>query len=78
RGTNLKFDFVNDHTLAITPKEPSFLARLWHRQETHSNQTPDDNLMEQVLVAGVGEGGSLPLLGSQMIRLGRSDIDRSG
>ncbi len=27
-GTNLVFDFVNDRTLAVTPKKPSLFARL--------------------------------------------------
>src|ERR1700730_7784590 len=31
KGTNLVFDFVNNHTLAVTPKKPSFVARIWHR-----------------------------------------------
>src|SRR5581483_4697392 len=30
-GTGLNFDFVNDHTLAITAKKPSLLERMRHR-----------------------------------------------
>ena len=26
KGTNLVFDFVNDHTLAVTPKKPSWTS----------------------------------------------------
>src|SRR5438552_17786832 len=51
KGTNLVFDFVNDHTLAVTPKKPSVLSRLWHRLAVHPKHVPgyDDAGLEQVL-----------------------------
>src|SRR3954453_14308917 len=36
KGTNLGFDFVNDHTLAVMPKKPSMFSKLWHRLNTRS------------------------------------------
>src|SRR5512142_2289777 len=39
-GTNLVFDFVNDQTLAVTPKKPSVLSRLWHRLAAHPKRAP--------------------------------------
>src|SRR3954467_4663292 len=79
KGTNLGFDFVNDHTLAVTPKKPSMFAKLWHRAKTRSKHGDDDNGLEQVLISGAdGNTGTQPLLGAQVINFGRIDIERSG
>ena len=79
KGTNLGFDFVNDHTLAVTPKKPSMLSKLWHRAKTRSKHGDDDNGLEQVLISGAdGNTGTQPLLGAQVINFGRIDIERSG
>ena len=78
KGTNLIFDFVNDRTLAVTPKKPSFLSRLWQRLKTHPTRVTQKDDLEQVLIFGSGESGTQPLLGAQTLRLGRSEIERSG
>ena len=79
KGTNLVFDFVNDHTLAVTPKKPSLLDRLLHRSQNRpKSASVEDAALAQVLVSGSGENGTQPLLGTQMIQFGRVDIDRSG
>src|SRR5262249_33688079 len=77
-GTNLTFNFVDEHSLAITPRKASFLARLWHRPRTRSRHVPDDDDLEQVLISGSTENGTQPLLGAQTLQLGRSEIERSG
>lgn len=79
-GTNLVFDFVNERTLAVTAerKKPSALRRLWRRIASHpAGAAPRDEL-EQVLISGVPQSGTQPLLGAQTIQLSRLDIDRSG
>ncbi len=81
KGTNLVFDFVNDHTLAVTPKKPSVLSRLWHRLTTRPKHAPgyDDAELEQVLISGAGPAsGTMPLLGTQTVNFSRIDIERSG
>jgi iron complex outermembrane receptor protein len=79
KGTNLVFDFVNDHTLAVTPKKPSLVSRMWHGLKTGAKRTPgEDDGLEQVLISGAGENGTQPLLGTQTIQYGRAEIDRSG
>lgn len=81
KGTNLVFDFVNDHTLAVTPKKPSVLSRLWHRLAVHPKHAPgfDDAGLEQVLISGAGPAsGTMPLLGTQTVNFSRTDIERSG
>src|ERR1700730_13830792 len=78
KGTNLIFDFVNDRTLAVTPKKPSFLSRLWHRLKSRPKHPSDDDDLEQVLISGSGESGTHPLLGAQTLQFGRAEIERSG
>src|SRR3569832_901856 len=81
KGTNLVFDFVNDHTLAVTPKKPSVLSRLWHRLAARPKHAPgyDDAELEQVLISGAGPAsGTMPLLGTQTVNFSRTDIERSG
>ena len=78
QGTNLEFDFVNDHTLAVTPKRPTFLARLWHRLKSPPKHPSADEELEQVLISGSGESGTHALLGAESFQLGRSEIERSG
>src|SRR5882757_9637787 len=79
KGTNLVFDFVNDRTLAVTPKKPSLLSRLWHRLKARpKHASGDDDGLEQVLISGSGENGTQPLLGAQTIQLGLTEIERSG
>src|SRR5882757_841486 len=81
KGTNLVFDFVNDHTLAVTPRKPSLFSRLWHRLKTRTKHTSedDDEELEQVLISDKGpDNGTLPLLGAPTIHYGRIDIERSG
>ena len=66
-GTNLVFDFVNDRTLAVTPKKASFFARLWHRLKARpkhaSGDHDDDSDLEQVLISGSAESGTQPAVG---------------
>src|SRR3984893_418529 len=78
KGTNLVFDFVNDRTLAVTPKKPSFFTRLWHRAKPRSKHASDDDDLEQVLISGSGESGTHPLLGGETLQFGRAEIERSG
>ena len=79
KGTDLVFDFVNDHTLAVTPKQPSFFSRLWHRVKTRPKPTLSDDSLEQVLISGAADNGTTQaLLGSETLQFGRNDIDRSG
>ncbi|MDP9052021.1 MAG: TonB-dependent receptor, partial [Acidobacteriota bacterium] len=78
QGTNLGFDFVNDHTLAVTPKKPTFIDRLWHRLKSPPRRPSEDEALEQVLISGAGESGTYPLLGSESFQFGRADIERSG
>ena len=78
KGTNLIYDFVNDRTLAVTPKKPSFLSRLWHRLKSRPKHPSDDDDLEQVLISGSGESGTHPLLGAQTLQFGRAEIERSG
>lgn len=81
QGTDLVFDFVNDHTLAVTPKKPSVLSRLWHRLAARPKHAPgyDDAGLEQVLISGAGPAsGTMPLLGTQTVNFSRTDIERSG
>lgn len=80
-GTNLEFGFVNDRTLAVTPKKPSMLQRLWHRLTTRTQHTPeaDDDELQQVLISDKGpDHGTMPLLGAPTIHYERIDIERSG
>src|SRR3954452_2592371 len=51
KGTNLGFDFVNERTLAVTPKKPSMFSKLFHHPKTRSKHGDDDGL-EQVLISG--------------------------
>src|SRR5882757_6140111 len=75
KGTNLVFDFVNDRTLAVTPKKPSLFSRLWHRLKTRpKHASGDDDGLEQVLISGSGENGTQPLLGTPTIQYGGIDI----
>ncbi|MFL6604431.1 MAG: TonB-dependent receptor domain-containing protein [Steroidobacteraceae bacterium] len=78
KGTNLVFDFVNDRTLAVTPKKTSFFSRLWHRLKSRPKHVSDSDDLEQVLISGSGESGTQPLLGAQTLQFGRGDIERSG
>jgi iron complex outermembrane recepter protein len=81
QGTPLAFDFVNDHTLAVTPKKPSLISKLWHRLKTRARRAPgdDENGLEQVLISGADQNtGTQPLLGAQTINYGRIEIERSG
>lgn len=81
KGTNLVFDFVNDHTLAVTPRKPSLFSRLLHRLKTRTKHTSADydDELEQVLISDQGpDNGTMPLLGTQTIHYGRFEIDRSG
>jgi outer membrane receptor protein involved in Fe transport len=78
KGTNLVFDFVNDRTLAVTPKKPSFFSRLWHRAKSRPRHASDDDELAQVLISGSGESGTHPLLGGETLQLGRAEIERSG
>jgi iron complex outermembrane receptor protein len=80
RGTNLVFDFVNERTLAVTPnrKQPSLFRRMWQRLKARPAKTDEDDGLEQVLISGAAESGTLPLLGAQTIQLTRADIDHSG
>jgi iron complex outermembrane receptor protein len=78
KGTNLVFDFVNDRTLAVTPKKPSFFRRLWHRLASRPKHVSDSDDLEQVLISGSSESGTQPLLGAQTLQFGRGDIERSG
>src|ERR1700730_18678933 len=78
KGTNLTFDFVNDRTLAVTPKQPSLLTRLWHGLKSRPEHISDADDLEQVLISGAAESGTQPLLGAETLQLGRVDIDRSG
>jgi outer membrane receptor protein involved in Fe transport len=78
KGTNLIFDFVNDRTLAVTPKRASFFNRLWHRLKSRPKHASDDDDLEQVLISGSAESGTHPLLGAETIQLGRAEIERSG
>lgn len=79
-GTNLVFDFVNDRTLAVTPdrRKPSVLHRFWRRLARAPERGIQRDELEQVLISGVPESATQPLLGAQTIQLGRLDIDRSG
>src|SRR5882757_2810347 len=78
KGTNLVFDFVNDHTLAVTPRKPSLFRRLWHRLASRPKRVSDSDDLEQVLISGSSESGTQPLLGAQTLQFGRGDIERSG
>jgi len=78
KGTNLVFDFVNDRTLAVTPKKPSLLSRLWHRLKSRPKHVSDSEDLEQVLISGPRESGTQPLLGAQTLQFGRAEIERSG
>jgi iron complex outermembrane receptor protein len=78
KGTNFTFDFVNDRTLAVTPKKPSLLTRLWHRLNSRPKHTSDAEDLEQVLISGAAESGTRPLLGAETLQLGRAEIERSG
>jgi iron complex outermembrane recepter protein len=80
-GTNLVFDFVNDHTLTVTPGKASFFSRLWHRsslQTVSERALGHDDGLEQVLISGSAASGTQPLLGAQTIQYNRAEIDRSG
>lgn len=80
KGTNLMFDFVNDRTLAVTPKKPSLLMRLWHRLSgaNRNSHAREEDHLEQVLISRNGDSGTQPLLGAQLLQFNRLDIDRSG
>ena len=77
KGTDLMFDYVNDRTLAVVPKQPSVLARIWRRMKSRPQAAQDDTQLEQVLISGATDGGTHPLLGAQTIKLDRIDIDQS-
>ncbi len=80
-GTGLAFEFVNEHTLAVTPraKKAAAVRELRERLAAHPEQALHAaEELEQVLVSGTLENGSQPLLGAQLIQFTRTDIDRSG
>jgi iron complex outermembrane recepter protein len=80
-GTNLVFDFVNDHTLTVTPGKVAFFRRLWRHlslQTGAKGATGADDGLAQVLISGSAESGTQPLLGAQTIQYNRTEIDRSG
>jgi outer membrane receptor protein involved in Fe transport/urease accessory protein UreE len=78
-GTVLVFDFVNEHTLAVTPKKPSALSRLAHRLTTRHRKavTPDDGL-DEILVSRQYGNAATAAIGGEQLTLGRVEIERSG
>lgn len=84
-GTGLVFDFVNDHTLAVTPRKPSFFERLWHRAkepdlsiQDRSRQDLSGQGIDEVLIESELDGSTHPLLGGSTLSASRFEIDRSG
>jgi len=83
-GTDLMFDFVNDHTLAITPRrvvtarKTSALGRLWARIKRPPRSPAAHDTLEQVLISSNASHDTQPPLGGASIQLSRVDVDRAG
>src|SRR5262249_41999855 len=78
KGTSLGFEFVNDHTLAITRRPPSRAARIWNRMRSRPRSEASAAALEQGLISGSDGSGTQRLLGAQVIQFGRPDIERTG
>src|SRR5579872_123678 len=76
-GSGLVFDFVNDHTLAVT-LEGTFLHRLLKKHAPRPRPEIKSDGLDQVLVAGSMVTTTQPLIGGQLIELTRVDIEHSG
>lgn len=76
KGTPLRFEFVNERTLAVTQSEPSAPGSGSDGASDRPEQPKRDKL-EQVLISRAVDGGTTSLLGAQAIELERADIDRS-
>lgn len=77
-GTNLTYDFVNDHTLAVTPKKPSVFSRLVKPHRNTQQSDYEDDLNEVLISKGAGTSSLVPALGAQQISFDRLAIERSG
>jgi iron complex outermembrane receptor protein len=78
KGTGLVFDFVNDRTLAVTPKKPSLVSRLWHRLKTRAKHASGDDGLDQVLISGRYGDHLDPPPGAPVTQFDRTEIDRAG
>ena len=80
RGLPVKWEFVNDRTLALTLNAEDRASRLrrWWQRVTAKPQIQQPSALDQVLVAGSSGMYQAPPLGAQLIRLDRLDIEHSG
>jgi outer membrane receptor protein involved in Fe transport len=89
RGSGLVFDWVNDHTIAVTPKKKGALARLWHsiqkrltsRGKQHPGEKhegdPSDAATEIVVAADPASSTPLPPA-ARVVAVNRDELDRAG
>ena len=80
RGLPVKYEFVNDRTLAMTliPDDRAARLRRWWQRLSAKPQIQPASALDQVLVAGSNGIYQAPPLGAQLIRLDRLDIEHSG
>jgi iron complex outermembrane receptor protein len=78
QGTGLVFDFVNDRTLAVTPKKPGFFERLWHRISHRKGRKGSTDEADLITIYAGFDRGEPPPLGASIQTLHRVDIERSG
>lgn len=89
RGTGLVFEWINDHTVAVTPKKPGVIARLWarfrkgltssakqHPEEQHVSDLPDA-ATEIVVAADLASVAPLSPA-ARVVAITRDELDRAG
>jgi iron complex outermembrane receptor protein len=80
-GTILIYEFVNDHTLAVTPPKPSAWARLTRRADggRHRKRTEDESLEEVTISGRTAAATSIaPPVGGEVQVADRIMIEQSG
>lgn len=79
KGIHFKFDYVNDHTVALTPEPPSALKRLWRKLKPKRKVPAPDDELEEVLVSGASRAPSVvPALGAYQFTADFINIEQSG
>jgi iron complex outermembrane receptor protein len=78
KGTGLKFDWVNDRTIAVTPSQTlgAKLARIVSRWKNRFKSKPGDS--DEVIVSAHVEKNEPPPAGARALQFDRYEIDRSG
>jgi len=83
KGTNLVFDFVNDHTLAVTPKKPSALQRafssiLGKKKGKKKDQSDEGGMTDITIAANAIDGSVIQVGTTDLTRVSNIQIEESG